>query len=440
MPRLPSLQARISSEESGFTLIEVLVSAILVVVLSVGVLKALDAAEASSGNTKARAIASNLAQQDQERLRAYRAKELSNARETRVRTIGGVPYTVESRSDWVSDASGSRSCNGASARADYMKINSTVTWPEMLGAKPVSTTSVVSAPNGSFGDEGSLGVEVLNRSGGGQAGVTVTVSGPKNLSDSTDSNGCVFFGFLPEGNYTVSFSKPGHVDANGVNAVSRLVGVQNETTQVQTIDYDLAASRTVNVETKRGAQDSSPRTATTGFISLGHANLASPGYRVFGTGTAASSFAPASLFPFTSAYSFYTGNCAANNPEALNPVGTVFPSLALRTLAAGSTGTITIREPAVRMMQNGGSTIWPNNSTAKLTSVTCGGTTTLTTDSSGWAQVGGEYGIPYGVYNICVSGGSPVRRRTRSGENINSGDGESVDMGSQSGGTTGACP
>ena len=91
--------ARLRDEQSGFTVVEVLVSALLVVVLSVGVLKALDAAEASSGGNKARGTAANLAQQDQERLRAYRAKELSNARETRVRTVAGVPYMVVSKSD-----------------------------------------------------------------------------------------------------------------------------------------------------------------------------------------------------------------------------------------------------------------------------------------------------------------------------------------------------
>ena len=264
MTLMPSLRARIRDEQSGFTLIEVMVSALLVVILSVGVLKALDAAEASSGGNKARGTAANLAQQDQERLRSFRAKELSNARETRTRTVAGVVYTIVSRSDWVSDASGSKSCNGASARADYMKINSTVTWPDMRGAKPVSTNSVVAAPSGSFGDEGSLGVQVLNRSGVGQAAVTVIVTGPKNLSDTTDANGCVFFGYLPEGNYTVTFSKAGHVDANGVTNVSRVIGVQNETTQVQTIDYDLAAGMTVNAQTAAApATRSSPRPSAT---------------------------------------------------------------------------------------------------------------------------------------------------------------------------------
>ena len=321
---MPSLRARIHDEQSGFTLIEVMVSAMLVVILSVGVLKALDAAEASSGGNKARGTAANLAQQDQERLRSFRAKELSNARETRTRTVAGVVYTIVSRSDWVSDSSGSKSCNGASARADYMSIRSTVTWPDMRGAKPVSTNSVVAAPSGSFGDEGSLGVQVLNRTGGGQGGVTVLVSGPKNLSDTTDANGCVFFGYLPEGNYTVTFSKAGHVDANGVTNVSRVIGVQNETTQVQTIDYDLAANMTVTATTKRGT--AATQSTTINHLSLGHANVASPGYRLFGNGTPVASIAATNLFPFTGAYSAYSGNCAGNNPTALSPAGTVLPT------------------------------------------------------------------------------------------------------------------
>ena len=435
MTPMPSLRARLRAEESGFTIIEVMVSALLVVVLSVGVLKALDAAEASSGGNKARGVAANLAQQDQERLRAFRAKELSNARETRVRMVGTVPYTIVSKSDWVSDASGSRSCSGASARADYMRINSTVTWPDMRAARPVETTSVVAAPNGSFGDEGSLGVQVLNRSGGGQSGVAVTVSGPKNLSDSTDSNGCVFFGYLPEGNYTVTFSKPGHVDANGVTNVSRVVGVQNETTQIQTIDYDLAASRTVNVQTQRGSGQPL-LTATTGHISFNHANVASP--RTFGNGTPASSFAATGLFPFTGAYSVYSGNCSGNNPEALSPIGTVIPTVALRTLAAGSTGTITIREPAIRITTNG-STAWPTGSVVKVTPVSCSDVINLVTDSTGWAHTGGSYGIPYGMYNICASSGG--RRRIVNNQNVRTGTGQAINMGGTAAtGTVGACP
>ena len=96
------------------------------------------------------------------------------------------------------------------------------------------------------------------------------------------------------------------------------------------------------------------------------------------------------------------------------------------------------------MMQNGGRTIWPANSTVKLTSVTCGGTTTLSHRRGGLGARGWdhrtEYGIPYGRYNICVSGGSPVKRRTLNNVDINIGDGESINMGTQSGGTTGACP
>jgi Tfp pilus assembly protein PilV len=257
MPSLSHLQRRIR-QESGATMIEVLVSAVLLAAIAIGVLKSLDAASAASGNNKARAIAGNVAQQDQERLRAFRAQELSNARETTYRTVAGVRYTVDSRAAWVIDGSGTRSCTSSDDRADYLKMTSKVTWPAMRGASPIQVTSLYAPPNGSFGDEGSLGVEILGRTAAGVKGVDVEVTGPKNVGGATDEQGCVFFGYLPQGNYRVTVAKPGYVDVNGNNVVVRDLSVQNETTQLQTIDYDLAGGLQVKVDTRRGAAGAPP--------------------------------------------------------------------------------------------------------------------------------------------------------------------------------------
>src|SRR4051794_38502137 len=63
------LARRLSRGESGFALIEVMMSALLVAIVSVGVLAGIDASSATSGSTKARGIAASIAQDDQERLR-----------------------------------------------------------------------------------------------------------------------------------------------------------------------------------------------------------------------------------------------------------------------------------------------------------------------------------------------------------------------------------
>ena len=449
MPALHRIRARVAREESGVTLIEVLVAAVLVAMLAVGVLRGLDAANANSGNNKNRSVAADLATQDQERLRAYRAKELSNARETRTETVGGVPYTIVSRADWVSDSSGAASCSGTSARADYIRISSTVTWPEMYGAKPVAMNSLVAAPNGSFGDEGSLGVPVLDRTGAGVPAVTVEVSGPKNVGGTTNSAGCVFFGFLPQGDYDVTISKTGYVDPNGVSVVTRSVGVANEATQNLSVDYDLAGRMTINVNTRRnGVTMASP----TPYVSLGHSQLASPNTRVFGNGTPASSFTAPGLFPFTSPYSVYAGNCAGANPSNLPAPAAVPPGLV--TVTPGASPSITIREPALRIRRfvsgsSGTVTNLAQGSRVKLVakSLGCGGFATYTTDRDGWVtplvlpatplQTSTDPGVPYGVYDICaVNAGQQLRL---SNVAVDVPDGETVNM-PMTGATPGTCP
>jgi Tfp pilus assembly protein PilV len=413
------------SQDSGFALIEVMMSALLVAMLAVGVLKGLDAADASSGNNRSRSIAGDLATQDQERLRSYRAKELSNLRETRVKKVSGIDYSVTSTSEWVTDSSGTRSCTSSTARADYIKVTSTVSWPAMQ-TKPVSVTSLVAPPNGSFGDEGGLGVQVSDRTGSGVPGVDVSVTGPKNVGGTTDSNGCVFFGYLTAGQYTISFSKAGYVDANGVNQVVRQAGVVDEATQLVPIDYDQAASATINVTTQKGT--AAPIAAYAPYVSLGSSGLAAPGSRVFGDGTARTSFGSAQdpglgqLFPFTAGYSAYTGDCVGANPATL-PSTPITPPLI--SPAPGGSATATVLEPAAIVKRfssgtSGATTALPVGTRVVLTakSTSCGGTSVWkVADSTGWLQSAttpADQGIPYGVYDVCaeyVSGTPAVVRQ-----------------------------
>src|ERR1700730_11019685 len=120
MPKT-SLMARLSQQESGMAIIELVVSAALLVVVVVGMFSAFDQASATSGSIKSRATGAGVAQQDQERLRAFKAVDLSNFRQTRTQTVSGVAYTVVSRADWVSDGTGTTSCaTNGTAKADYL--------------------------------------------------------------------------------------------------------------------------------------------------------------------------------------------------------------------------------------------------------------------------------------------------------------------------------
>src|SRR2546423_15224663 len=110
MPKTGGMARRSARQEGGFAMVELVVSAALLIVIVTGTFSAFDQASATSGSIKSRAEASGVAQQDQERMRAFKAVDLSNYRATRTQTVAGVSYTVASRADWVDDQSGTTSC------------------------------------------------------------------------------------------------------------------------------------------------------------------------------------------------------------------------------------------------------------------------------------------------------------------------------------------
>jgi Tfp pilus assembly protein PilV len=400
---LASLPARIRREESGTTMIEVLVSAVLVALVAVGVLTGLDAAGATSGQSKTRAVGAQLAQQDQERLRAFRVKELSNYRATSSKLVRGNTYTIASRSEWLVDGSATSNCAGNSNDASYLKIISTVTWPQMRGAKPVTITSLVAPPTGSFGDEGALAVGITDRNGNGVGGVDVDLTGPRASSGTTDSGGCAFFGYLPAGNYTVNVSKTGYVDAGGVSTIARPASVVDDTVAHVDFQYDVGSSLAVSFDTKKG---SSTVPADASSVSVAQSGLPA-GPRVFGNGSNQSQITAATLFPFSSPYSVYTGDCANASPSTPTFV----------TMLPGGNQSVTVHEPSLRITTGG-----LTGKTVKLTakSVGCGGNTFYTIDSAGYivpsnpaAGPNADPGVPSGLYDVCVTvSGTTYRRKT----------------------------
>ena len=110
-------------------MIEAIVAAALLVIVALGVLKGLDTAQRSSGREKARSVAAALTEQDQERLRSFRAVDLANYDETA--TVDGqqgqVHDQVAGRLGPRLDRRHRRAATTARSQADYMRITSTTT-------------------------------------------------------------------------------------------------------------------------------------------------------------------------------------------------------------------------------------------------------------------------------------------------------------------------
>lgn len=385
--------------EDGFGLIEVIVSAMLVALVAVGVYAGLDSASATTGINKGRALATEVAQQDQERMRAYRASDLSNLRMTRTQAVAGVPYTVVSRADWITDSSGTSSCQSGVARASYLKISSIVTWPgKPAGVNPVEVTSLVAPPNGSFAEnQGSLAISVRDRNGNGVAGLPVSIAGPASRSDSTNELGCVLWGYLTAGNYTASFSRTGWVDRQGNQNVSQAVGVTGQQTNTASFDYDQAGQIAVSFDTLPSNRPQ-PIAAKAPWLLVGNSSLNAPGTRRFGSGSPQTSITAASLFPFLDPYVVWAGDCQGQDPRTYNQAA------GLQIVGPGSSSTLTVRMPALNLVaQSSQGPIVNGTVKAYVRTPGCTGTYATRTDATGRPI---DPGVPYGTYDVCVDNGT----------------------------------
>src|SRR3954466_13025425 len=152
---------RLARDERGFTLIEVLVSALLVVVVSLGVMSTFDATSRASDNSRARAIAQSLAQQDQEGLRGLTVAQLTSVPAgPQAKTVDGRDFLITSTAVWDGDPDPNPDCGGDPVTTDYLRVTSLVSWGGMRLA-PIVNRSLIAAPSNGAG--GKIIVQVQNR-------------------------------------------------------------------------------------------------------------------------------------------------------------------------------------------------------------------------------------------------------------------------------------
>jgi Tfp pilus assembly protein PilV len=412
------LRARLLDDEDGFALLEVIVAAALLAVMVVAVFTTFDVANRVSGQEKARAVAASLAQREQEFMRSLPASKLADIADQGTQNlpaeqVDNVSYTITRSAQWLARGSQSKSCASTSDSADYMKIVSTVSAPASTGIKPVTLTSVVAPPAGSFGaNQGSLAVNVVNAAAAAQPGVNVTLTGPAyTATRTTDATGCAYFGEQPTGDYTATLSAVGMVDPNGSTTPSKAETIAPEATTTDTFQYDAAASRTAHFVTQK--VDSTGTVLNTSFVdaawkSVMFAPSGTVAPRKFTTATAQTTIAGTGLFPFTSAYAVYAGDCTGARPADAVAVA---PRPAVPTSAlATDTGDAMVLMPVVNVtVKNSAGTSNVSGAKIYLTAKSgdCTGTYQLggsgaTTDATGRLPAAGAGAMPFGGYDLCV--------------------------------------
>jgi type II secretory pathway pseudopilin PulG len=402
MQRERPLTARFAGSD-GFMIVELLVAASVLGVIGMGLFVCIAGSSHGSANNRNRSIAASLAQQDQERMRTMKATALAGYKATRTITVAGVQYTVASAGQWTSDSSGVISCTSGSAKANYLRTTSTVTWAAMGGLKPIVLTSLVAPPPGSFAtNQGALAVQIVDQSSNPVRGVPVTLGSPANKSDSTDSDGCAVFAGIAAGAYAVSFSSSGYVDPSGANSVSRSVTVVAQTTTTASFLYGQAGSIAVGFDTKIGAGTPQPVTATS--LTVSHSGIPAPGTRVSTAAPASATITATNLYPFTSGYGVYAGSCAANDPTAYNP-GYYSSNPGLVTVAPGISYAVTVRQPAISIaVTRGGSPYGNAHVVVKTTAAGCAETYPAQYTNAQGALPSPAF--PFGTYSVCADDGS----------------------------------
>ena len=391
-------RARRSAAQDGSSLVEVVVSAALLLILAIGVLGALDHADARGAEQKAKSIAGNLAQTEQERLRSLPLQELSNNHSTSTEIVNGARFDTESRAEWVTDATGEANCATGSS-ADYLRITTTVTSTSLRRRAPVTLDSIVTPPARAFSStEGSLSVRITDRNGDPVPDEALSLTGDVNVSGVTNSKGCVLWGYLPAANdYVLAYSREGWIDPSGATAISTTQSVAGEQTRNVVFTYDRGGMLSVDFVTTR-MSDGAQVPSSPAFATIEHPG---PPATLLPYALNGSHLQTPLLFPFTSPYSVYAGACTQERPSTPAAV-TVLPG---QTTAAPD-----IVVPALDLEVVDGATAVGGATVAVATA--CGTKITRTTNAAGRLA---DPGYPWGTgLDVCVSDGTVERTLTLS--------------------------
>lgn len=410
------------SDEGGFIIIEVLVSALILAIVAGAVLTLITATTRSAASERSHSTAYGLAQEDQARMRTLRISTLKSYEHETTETIGGTAYTVASKAFYVDNQSGTASCTEQNASVDYVEITSTVSSPALL--HPVSLQSIVSPSSGSVDStHGNLVFQVDNALGEGVSNVSIASSGssnPGSFSGTTESAGCAIFADIPSGNYKVTATAGGLITPEGSSTyVKEQVGAPAGATQQVPINFDkpgTIAAKFEYLEPTTNKLTPAPVDSMELFDSENGEKTVT-----YGTPAPSSTSRSAILedkvaYPFKTAYAVYAGSCTSSNPD---PEGKKINAEAKPSVlvTAGGTSTATIQVPALNLsVTSGGNAV--KGAKVILTDTACkyNGSNVkreYTTNQAGHIinsnskaeleSATQAVGLPFGTYSICAS-------------------------------------
>jgi len=403
--------AQNTAREEGFVLIEILVSTMVLIIASAGVMVLLQTTTHSQAELRHNSEAYALAQEDQARLASMRLSTLNRLDQTRTVTLNKTPFSVRSRGVFINDNTSKPTCGEGTSSADYVEITSSVSWPGMDPGEKAKIVSILSPSNGSLDpNNGTIAFSVVTQNQAPVPNVYVT-GGSGAFAGYTDASGCAVFSDLPAGNYTATLSgeAAGVVNHDGESTMQEKVPVAGGDTQTVTFEFDRPGTIPVKFKYREGTSSTYKESSAASVVAF---NSGMKAAKVFWTadGSAQSAVEAKPLFPFSSTYFIYAGSCSSNNPD---PKGEGKNPSAVANVAAPAGGIALapqIQLPAYDP------TVWsgPNssnkgsalaNADVWVRDTTCTNksgqlvTRRYTTNSLGKLP---DLGLPWGTYTVCA--------------------------------------
>ncbi len=408
-------RARSTPAQEGFILIEVLVSALILAIVAGAVLSLIAATTRSAATERTHSVAYGLAQEDQARLRTMRIASLIRIPTTpQSKTIDGTRYEVVSKGQYISNSTGTTSCNGGNAADDYVQITSTVSSPALRN--PVTMTSSVSPSSGSLDpSHGNLAFGITNGAGLPLSNVSISGTGPSNINGRTDANGCANFADIPAGNYQITTSAGGMINPKGERTTTKEIGVPAAGTQPVSMMYDNPSSIPVQFKYRVPGSPTEQYELTkadTIMVANAESGALAKGYGTAG-GTRVSTITAPELFPYKTKYTVYAGSCESNNPdpEGKEPANDVAMAFVQAPSGTAASPIPVIQLPALNLKVTYNSAA-VSGARVTITDTKCKSGSNFvkrsyTSNGNGQPSSSAtglpELGLPWGEYKICAS-------------------------------------
>ncbi|HEV2975554.1 MAG TPA: type II secretion system protein [Solirubrobacteraceae bacterium] len=389
------------ASESGITLIEVIASALIVGMITVGTLTGFVSAGRASANVRQHSQALLLAAQDEERLRGTNVTELGRlGTSTKTTTENGTVYTIESQAQFVSAAKEEFTCEASGTTADYIQTTSKVTWTSLGRTEngkrvleTLSQSSLIAVPTST-----SLLVNVRNQYNAPVEGATVKESGKtQTAQQTTPASGCVIFGALADTEVNVTGTKAGWINEQREEEPAATEATLSSSSLV-TDTFTIAAPGSIKAEFESAGSTAGVQGDT---IYVSHTGLNEP--VIAGTvGKYEAATLATKLFPFAtpgsppgeSPYTVYAGDCTEDNPEVVASPNAIVGGKKEVTdhpaqVNAGEVTPVKVEVPAVNVtVYEGAGSSSPGSldgkAEAKITNVSCGSTArTMKTTAAG---------------------------------------------------------